>query len=96
VKRIILAAMAAAGVLTALPGTASAVVTGAPDAATAVQQLQADGYHVILNKTGDEPLSQCRVLSVQPGHAVTETVPAGGGDTVAKVVYTPVYVDVGC
>lgn len=95
-KRIILAAIAAAGVLTALPGTASAVVTGAPDAATAVQQLEADGYHVILNKEGDEPLSQCRVLSARPGHAVTETVPAGGGDTMQKVLYTPVYVDVAC
>jgi hypothetical protein len=96
VKRILVAAIAAAGALTALPGTASAVVAGAPDAAQTVQQLQADGYHVVLDKTGDDPLDQCRVLSVRPGHAVTETVPAGGGDTMQKVVYTPVYVDVDC
>jgi hypothetical protein len=34
------------------------------------------------------------VTSIRTGQAVTETVPAGGGDTMQKVLYTPVYVDV--
>jgi hypothetical protein len=91
-----IAGIAAAVMVAAVPGTASAVATGATSAADTVQQLQSSGYHVILNKTGDKALEMCHVLSVRPGHPVTETVPAGGGDTVQKVVYTPVYVDVDC
>jgi hypothetical protein len=34
------------------------------------------------------------VTAIRPGTPVTETVPAGGGDTEQKVLYTPVYVDV--
>jgi hypothetical protein len=77
-------------------GSAAAVATAPMNAAATIQQLQANGFRVILNKVGAEPLSQCHVTGIHPGHAVTETVPAGGGDTEQKVVYTPVYVDVGC
>jgi NADPH:quinone reductase-like Zn-dependent oxidoreductase len=77
-------------------GTAAAVATSPQNAAATIQELQSKGYRVILNKVGGEPLSQCSVTSIRRGHAVTETVPAGGGDTQQKVVYTPVYVDVGC
>ncbi|MDT4924125.1 MAG: hypothetical protein QOG01_1838 [Pseudonocardiales bacterium] len=76
------------------PGMATAATTGPVDAATTIHDLQASGYRVILNKVGAEPLSACHVTSIRPGQPVTETVPAGGGDTVQKVVYTPVYVDV--
>ena len=48
----------------------------------------------ILNKVGSEPLSLSHVTSIRPGTPVTETVPAGGGDTEQKVLYTPVYIDV--
>ena len=75
-------------------GLASAAPTGPVNAATTIQDLQANGYRVILNKVGAEPLSACHVTSIRPGQPVTETVPAGGGDTMLKVVYTPVYVDV--
>jgi hypothetical protein len=92
----IIPGIVAAIMVAAVPGTASAVATGSANAAETVQQLQSSGYHVILNKAGDEALEMCRVLSVRPGHPVTETVPAGGGDTVQKVVYTPVFVDVDC
>lgn len=95
-KRILIAALAAVGMVLAATGSASAVTTTAPNAADALQQLQANGYRVILNKTGDTALDQCTVLSARQGHPLTETVPAGGGDTMTKVVYTPVYVDVGC
>lgn len=75
-------------------GLASAAPTGPVNAATTIQDLQAKGYRVILNKVGAEPLSACHVTSIRPGQPVTETVSAGGGDTMLKVVYTPVYVDV--
>ncbi|WP_155948573.1 hypothetical protein [Mycobacterium sp. URHB0044] len=73
---------------------AVAAPTGAVNAITTIQELQANGYRVILNKVGTEPLSSCHVTSIRPGPAVTETVPAGGGDTMQRIVYTPVYVDV--
>ena len=87
----------AAGLIAAAMGSASlasAAATSPVDAATAIQGLQANGYRVILNKVGAEPLSACHVTSIRPGQPVTETVPAGGGDTMQAVVYTPVYVDV--
>lgn len=87
----------AAGLIAAALGTAgfaSAATTGPVDAATTIQGLQASGFRVILNKVGAEPLSACHVTSIHPGKPVTETVPAGGGDTMQKVLYTPVYVDV--
>ncbi|MDT5363453.1 MAG: hypothetical protein QOC69_5215 [Mycobacterium sp.] len=87
----------AAGLIAAAMGSAglaSAAPTGSVNAATTIQDLQANGYRVILNKVGAEPLSVCHVTSIRPGQPVTETVPGGGGDTLQKVVYTPVYVDV--
>ena len=75
-------------------GLAAAATTAPVNAAAAIQQLQANGYRVILNKMGSAPLSLSHVTSIRPGAPVAETVPAGGGDTEQKVLYTPVYVDV--
>jgi hypothetical protein len=82
-------------------GLAAAAATAPVNAATVdvaktVHDLTANGYRVILDKVGNEPLSLCHVTSIRPGQPVTETVPAGGGDTEQKVLYTPVYVNVGC
>jgi hypothetical protein len=96
-KKFVLTAAVGAGLIAAAIGSAgmaTAATTGPVDAATTIHDLQASGYRVILNKVGAEALSACHVTSIRPGQPVTETVPAGGGDTVQKVVYTPVYVDV--
>jgi hypothetical protein len=96
-KKFVLTTAAGFGLIAAalgLAGAAAAAPTGTVNAATTIQELQASGYRVILNKVGTEPLSSCHVTSIRPGHTVTETVPAGGGDTMQKIVYTPVYVDV--
>jgi hypothetical protein len=45
---------------------------------------------------GAEPLSQCAVTAIRPGRAITDIVPAGGGDTKSEILYTTVYVDVRC
>ncbi|CAN5639526.1 hypothetical protein BH09ACT7_BH09ACT7_25120 [soil metagenome] len=97
-KSILTTAVGACLVTAALgsSGTAAAAATSPQNAALTIQGLQAKGFRVILNKVGSEPLSLCAVTSIRLGHAVTETVPAGGGDTQQKIVYTPVYVDVGC
>ena len=96
-KKFALTTAAGAGLIAAAIGSAglAAAATTAPvNAATKIQQLQANGFRVILNKVGDQPLSLSHVTSIRQGTPVTETVPAGGGDTEQKVVYTPVYVDV--
>ena len=95
-RTLVAAAITVAAVAAAPVGVATAAPTGPSNAAVTVAQLQAAGYHVILGRTGDEPLSQCRVRSARPGQPVTATVPVGGGDTMQKVVYTPVYVEVDC
>lgn len=98
-KKLILTTAVGAGLIAAAlgsSGAAAAMATSPQTAAATIAQLQSQGYRVILNKVGSEPLSKCAVTSIRPGHAITETVPAGGGDTMQKVVYTPVYVDVGC
>lgn len=98
-KKFVLTTAAGAGLIAAALGSASmaaAATTGPVNAATTIQELQANGYRVILNRVGAQPLSRCTVKSIRPGRAITETVPAGGGDTMQKVVYTTVYVDVGC
>ena len=92
-------ALTAAGVFVA--GLASAPFAVAAPAgpstdADTIKTLQASGYKVILNRVGNAPLANCSVVSVRPGRAITETVPAGGGDTVDKVIYTTVFVDIDC
>jgi hypothetical protein len=96
-RKFIITVATGAGLIAAALGSAdlaAAAATDAGNAATTIQNLQANGYRVILNKVGTEPLSLCHVTSLRVGEAVTETVPAGGGDTMQKVLYTPVYVDV--
>jgi uncharacterized membrane protein (DUF441 family) len=96
-KKFVRTTAVAAGIIATAMGSAglaSAAATAPVSAATVIQNLQAHGFRVILDKVGAEPLSQCHVISVRRGHPITQTVPAGGGDTVQKVLYTPVYVDV--
>jgi hypothetical protein len=75
-------------------GVASAAAIDPQNAETVIHDLQSGGRRVILDKVGTAPLSQCHVTSVRLGQPITETVPAGGGDTEQKTVYTPVYVSV--
>jgi hypothetical protein len=96
-KKFVRTTAIAAGIIATSMGSAglaSAASTAPVNAATVIQNLQANGDRVILNKVGAEPLSQCHVTSVRRGQPITVTVPAGGGDTAQKVLYTPVYVDV--
>jgi hypothetical protein len=81
------------GLATAAQASAAPTATTAADT---VATLQANGYRVILNKVGADPLSQCAVTGVRPGRAITDIVPAGGGDTKSEILYTTVYVDVRC
>jgi hypothetical protein len=80
-------------------GSANAAPSG-PDASDTVMDLQSDGYHVVVNKVGAQPLDQCSVSAVRPGHTFTrmESEVPGPNDTgvVTSVTAKTVYVDVSC
>ena len=99
-KFFTISAIAAGSIAAALglAGAANAAPAG-PSAAQAVSQLQADGYHVILNKIGNGPLDQCQINSVRPGQTFTRMdsgVPGAMDDVVTTVTARTVYVDVTC
>jgi hypothetical protein len=57
-------------------------------------KIGANGYKVIVNKLSDVPLDQATVIAIRPGRPVTQRVTDSGGDSIDKVLYTTVYVDV--
>lgn len=67
-------------------GTPAAAPTGPSAVDDTVRTLEAEGYNVIINRTGAAPLSRCDVDAVRPGQA-----PFAG-----KVTSQTVYVDVSC
>jgi hypothetical protein len=75
-------------------GIASAAPTGPSSVDDTVRTLEADGYNVIVNRTGAAPLSQCVVDAVRPGqtHLTTDS----GDDLDKKVTSRTVYLDVSC
>jgi hypothetical protein len=97
VKKLTFATIAAAGLAAVAIGLsvpAMAAPTGAGSAQDTINDLQAKGYKVILNKLSDAPLNQASVVGVRPGKPVVQRVTGSGGDLVDKVLYTTVYVDV--
>src|SRR5689334_3732155 len=90
-------AMAAATV--ALGGAANAAPSGPATASDALYSLQAQGFHVILYKTGTPPLDQCVVHSVRSGQTFERNdsgVPGAGSGIVTTVTDKTVYLDVNC
>jgi hypothetical protein len=62
-----------------------------------VNALQAEGYHVIVNKLGSAPLDQSTVIAVRPGQTYSRTdsgVAGAGNSLVTTVTDKTVYVDV--
>ena len=96
IPAITIGALATAAV--GLAGAAGAVPTG-PSATQVVGQLQAQGFHVVLNKVGAAALDQCTVSSVRPGPTFTRMdsgAPGAMDDIVTTVTSKTVYVDVAC
>jgi hypothetical protein len=94
----VIAAGAMAVAALGLAGAANAAPSG-PSAAQAVSQLQAEGYHVILNKIGNGPLDQCTVSAVRPGQTFSRMdsgAPGAMDDIVTTLTARTVYVDVTC
>jgi hypothetical protein len=98
VKLFLTTAFATAAVAAAL-GSA-AVATAAPSGPSRVEEtvrtLEADGYHVIVNRVGTGQLSSCTVESVHPGQTYSTTDSRGGSSPALTVISKTVHVDLVC
>ena len=101
-KNILLTSLAAgtlASAVLGLAGTASAAPSGPSSVDAMVSQLRAQGYAVILNRTGTAPVDQCTLTAVRPGQTFSRTdsgAPGARDDRVTTVMTKTVFVDVTC
>ncbi|MFA4085068.1 hypothetical protein [Mycobacteroides salmoniphilum] len=70
------ACVGTAGVFVMLAFTAAAVATAGPsspvNAQAAIDQLKAQGYHVIITKSGNGDVKECTVKSINQLSAITD------------------------
>jgi len=78
-----------------LPASAHAAPSGIGSAQDTVNELENNGFKVVLNKMGAGPLDHCTVDSVRPGETVIRPV-QNGGDPVNQIVYQTVYLTAKC
>jgi len=98
-KSFILPVIAAGTAALGLAGAAAAAPSVSPDAPQTINQLQARGFEVIVNKLDSAPLDQCVVSAVRPGQTFTRMdsgAPGAMDDIVTTVTAMTVYVDVAC
>ena len=96
-KKFTIAGMLASGLTAVVVGFGSpamAAPAGPDNAQQTINSLMSQGYRVIINKLSDVPLDQATVVAIRPGRPVTQRVTDSGGDSIDKVLYTTVYVDV--
>ena len=99
-KNFALAAAVATGLAAATIGLAApalAAPTGPGNAQQTVNELQSQGYTVIVNRIGTSPLDQATVVAVRPGQTYSRTdsgVPGAGNDIYTTVTDKTVSVDV--
>jgi hypothetical protein len=79
----------------ALPAAAQAAPSGIGSAQDTVNELENNGFKVVLNKIGTGPLDHCTVDSVRPGKTVTRPGQSGGA-LVNQIVYQTVYLTAKC
>jgi len=92
-------AVIAAGVVVALaiwlPARAQAVPSGIGSAQDAVNELEDNGFNVVVKKIGAGPLDHCTVDSVRPVGPVIRPV-QNGTELVNQIVYQTVYLTARC
>lgn len=99
-KKLGLATAMVGGVAAAIIGLAApafAAPAGPGNAAQTINELQTQGYTVIVNRVGTAPLDQASVVAVRPGQTYARTdsgVPGAGNDVHTTVTNKTVYVDV--
>lgn len=80
-------------------GTAFAAPEGPSSPSQTVNDLRAQGYHVIVNTVGAGSLNGCAVKAIRPGQTFSRTdsgVPGAMNDLRTTVTAKTVYVDVAC
>jgi hypothetical protein len=98
-KSFILSVVAAGAAALTLAGAAAAAPSATPDASQTINQLQAHGFEVIVNKPNSAPLNQCVVSALRPGQTFSRMdsgAPGAMDDIVTTVTAMTVYVDVAC
>lgn len=99
-KKFGLATATVAGLGAAIIGLAApaaAAPTGPGNAQQTINELQAQGYTVIVNRIGTGPLDQAAVVAVRPGQTYSRKdtgVPGAGNDLYTTVTDKTVFVDV--
>jgi hypothetical protein len=97
-KKFGFATLFAGGMTAAILGLAApadAAPTGPGNAQDTVNQLQADGYNVIVNRVGGTPMDQATVVSVRPGQTYSRTDSGTPGDSLETTITgKTIYVDV--
>lgn len=99
VNSLLITTIAAGALTTAAMGFAHPALAApsGPSVDRTVSGLKADGYNVIVNRTGDAPLAQCSVNAVRPGQETSRTDSGNPGDALATTVISKtVYVDLAC
>ena len=94
-----LAAGTLASAALVLAGSASAAPSGPSSVDATLSQLRAQGYAVILNRTGTAQMSQCTVTEVRPGQTFSRTdsgAPGARNELATTVTAKTVYVSVAC
>src|SRR5436309_4648149 len=87
----------AAAAVIGVAAPVAAAPSGPGNAQQTINELQAQGYTVIVNRTGTAPLDQSTVVAVRPGQTYSRTdtgVPGAGNDIFTTVTGKTVYVDV--
>jgi hypothetical protein len=86
-----------AAAIIGLAAPASAAPAGPGSAQQTINELQAQGYTVIVNRLGTGPLDQASVVAVRSGQTYSRTDtggPGAGNDIHTTVTDKTVYVDV--
>lgn len=97
-KNLGIATIVASGLAAAVLGLAAPAVaapSGPGSAQQTINQLQQQGYNVVVNHVGSTPLSQASVVAVRPGQTYSRTDSGNPGDSrQTTVTNKTVYVDV--
>jgi hypothetical protein len=96
-----LAAVALAATPFGLTAPVNAAPAGPGSADATIDQLRAQGYNVVVDRTGTAPLQQCTVSAVRPGQTFSRSdtgsgLPGSAFDIVTTVTGKTVYVDIVC
>jgi hypothetical protein len=101
-KNVMLPPLVAVTLLAAPLGCAAPANAAPPGPAAVdatIMDLRAEGFTVIVNRTGSADLKQCTLSAVRPGQLYSRTdsgVPGADGKLLTTVLSKTVYVDLSC